>query len=174
MEVTGTRFCAVELCIRLTIIHLKTPTMDTVHHYEVRLNWESERKGLMSSPVLHSNIEVATPPEFPSGMPGIWSPEHLLVASVNSCLMTTFLAIAENSKFDFVDFESRADGKLEKVDGKFMISEIVLAPVLTISKDRDREKALRLLQKSEAACLISNSIKSTIVFQPEIKLAELA
>lgn len=145
--------------------------MDTVHHYEVKLNWESERKGLMSSPVLTSNIEVATPPEFPKGVPGIWSPEHLLVAAVNSCLMTTFLAIAENSKFDFINFESKADGKLEKVDGKLMISEIVLAPVLTLSKEADKEKALRILQKSEAACLISNSIKSTIVFTPEIKIA---
>ena len=144
--------------------------MDTIHHYQVELNWESERKGLMSSPVLNDNIEVATPPEFPKGIAGLWSPEHLLVAAVDSCLMTTFLAIAENSKFDFINFESKADGKLEKIEGKLMISEIVLAPVLTISKDADQEKALRILQKSEAACLISNSIKSSIVFQPQIKI----
>jgi peroxiredoxin-like protein len=144
--------------------------MDTIHHYEVKLNWESERKGLMSSPVLDVPIEVATPPEFPKGVPGIWSPEHLLVAAVNSCLMTTFLAIAENSRFEFINFESKADGKLEKVDGKLMISEIVLAPVLTISKEADREKALRILQKAEAACLITNSVKSAIVFEPQIKI----
>jgi peroxiredoxin-like protein len=144
--------------------------MDTIHHYEVKLNWESERKGLMSSPVLQSNIEVATPPEFPKGIPGIWSPEHLLVAAVNSCLMTTFLSIAENSKFAFIDFESKADGKLEKVDGRLMISEIVLTPILTISNDTDKEKALRILQKSEAACLISNSVKSSILFRPQIRV----
>ncbi|MES1225955.1 MAG: OsmC family peroxiredoxin, partial [Bacteroidota bacterium] len=68
--------------------------METTHYYEVKLNWESDRKGLMSSPVLNSSIEVATPPEFPKGIHGIWSPEHLLVAAVNSCMMTTFLAIA--------------------------------------------------------------------------------
>ncbi len=145
--------------------------METVHHYEVKVNWEADRKGLMTSPVLNENIEVATPPEFPKGMPGIWSPEHLLVAAVNSCLMTTFLAIAENSKFDFANFESNADGKLEKVEGKFMISEIELKPVVIIHKEEDREKALRILDKSEAACLISNSVKSKIIFKPEIKLA---
>lgn len=144
--------------------------MDTIHHYEVKLNWESQRKGFVSSPALYSNIQVATPPEFPKGIPGIWSPEHLLVAAVNSCLMTTFLAIAENSNFSFINFESTADGKLEKQNGKLMISEIVLVPVLTISKDADTEKALRILQKSEAACLISNSIKSSIVFQPQIRV----
>jgi len=145
--------------------------MNTAHHYEVKLNWESDRKGLISSPVLQSNIEVATPPEFPKGMAGIWSPEHLLVAAVNSCLMTTFLAIAENSKLDFVNFESKADGKLERVEGNYMISEIVLSPVVTISNNADKERALRILHKSEQACLISNSIKSNIVFQPEIREA---
>ncbi len=143
--------------------------MDTAHHYEVKVNWQADRKGLMSSPVLQQNIEVATPPEFPKGMPGIWSPEHLLVAAVNSCLMTTFLAIAENSKFSFVNFESNADGKLDRVDGKYMISEIILSPVLVIHHEDDKEKAIRILQKSEAACLISNSVKSTIIFKPTIK-----
>ncbi len=144
--------------------------METDYHYSVNLNWENDRKGLMSSPVLQSTIEVATPPEFPKGMPGIWSPEHLLVAAVNSCLMTTFLAIAENSKLDFEHFESNADGKLEKVDGKYMMSEIVLSPVLTIHQEADRERAIRVLEKSEAACLISNSIKSKIIFQPQINI----
>lgn len=146
--------------------------MDTVHHYEVSVNWEEATKGSMSSPILQSSIEVATPPEFPRGIPGIWSPEHLLVAAVNSCLMTTFLAVAENSKFRFVNFESKADGKLEKVDGRFMISEIVLYPVLTITKDTDGQRAFRILQKAEALCLVSNSVKSTIVFQPEIRVED--
>jgi peroxiredoxin-like protein len=146
--------------------------MDNTHYYEVKLNWESDRKGLISSPVLNSNIEVATPPEFPKGIPGIWSPEHLLVAAVNSCLMTTFLAIAENSKFEFISFTSNANGKLEKVDGKYMISEIVLSPVLTIKNNAEKEKALKLLEKSEAACLISNSVKSTIVFDPTIHILD--
>jgi organic hydroperoxide reductase OsmC/OhrA len=39
---------------------------------------------------------------------------------------------------------------------------------LVIKKEEDRERAERILTKSEAACLISNSIKSKIVFKPEI------
>jgi uncharacterized OsmC-like protein len=45
--------------------------------------------------------------------------------------------------------------------------------VLTIAADADKEKALRILEKSEAACLISNSVKATIVFKPQIKITEL-
>lgn len=142
------------------------------HFYEVSLQWDSERKGTLSSRALNDTLAVATPPEFPKGMAGIWSPEHLLVAAVNGCLMTTFLAIAENSKLDYIGFSSKAVGKLEIVEGKYIISEITLQPTLTLQKEAQKEKAERVLQKSEAACLISNSVKSTIIFQPQIEVIE--
>ena len=142
------------------------------HLYEVSVNWQADRKGLMSSPVLNDKVEVATPPQFPKGMEGIWSPEHLFVAAINSCLKTTFLSIAENSKLEFVSFDSKAVGKLELVDGKYMMSEVTLMPVVILSDDHNKERAERVLQKSEANCLISNSVKSTIIFKPEIKIAQ--
>lgn len=146
--------------------------MENNAYYEVALQWEQGRRGLVSSPVLNGSIEVATPPEFPHGVPGIWSPEHLLVAAVDSCLMTTFLAIAENSGLEFVHFESKATGKLEKIDGKYLISEIELSPTLRIKNETQREKAMKVLQKSEAACLISNSVRSRIIFTPTISVIE--
>lgn len=147
------------------------------HIYHVEINWDKDRRGIMCSPELNTEsnhcIEVATPPEFPKGIPGIWSPEHLFTASVSSCLMTTFLSIAENSKLDFKSFSCNSKGKLEKVDGKFMMSEIVLEPIVTILEEKDRERAMKVLEKSEAACLISNSIKSKVVMTPIVKIVEL-
>lgn len=145
--------------------------MANTHYYEVSVDWKNDRIGTLCSPVLTDEITVATPPEFTKGVQDIWSPEHLFVAAINSCLMTTFLAIAENFKFEFIDFQSSATGKLELIDGKYMMSEVTLKPVLTIKDDSEHEKGLRILQKSEAACLISNSVKSTIIFEPEIKLS---
>lgn len=142
--------------------------MDLAHYYDVTAKWVSQRKGVLQSDVLSSTIDVATPPQFPGGIENIWSPEHLFVAAVNSCLMTTFLAIAENSKLQFTHFESKAVGKLEKIDGKFMISEIKLMPVVHIQNQSDHEKTDRILLKSEAACLISNSIKSNIILDSKI------
>ncbi|SMO66003.1 OsmC family protein [Solitalea koreensis] len=142
------------------------------HYYHVNVNWNTERKGVMCSPELtlddNSCIEVATPPEFPKGIPGIWTPEHLFTASVSSCLMTTFLAIAENSKLDFKNFSCSSRSKLEQIDGKLLISEIVLEPTLVIVDEKDRVKAERVLQKSKAACLISNSVRSNITMLPAI------
>jgi peroxiredoxin-like protein len=140
------------------------------HTYTVTLKWENDRKGIMSSPELPTTIEVATPPEFDKGMPNIWSPEHLFTASVISCFMTTFLAIAEYSKLDFISFECNAEGILEKIDGKYLMTKIILKPTLTIAELDKYEKAQRVLEKSEAACLISNSIKSEVQLQPTINI----
>ena len=140
-----------------------------MHNYQVDLTFTQDRKGTLSSPVLTQSVEVATPPEFPKGMPGIWSPEHLFVAAISSCLMTTFLAVSENSKLPFVSFECNAIGKLDKVDGKFMMTEVTLKPTLVIEQADQYDRAKRILEMSEKACLISNSVKSTIIFEPTIK-----
>ena len=141
------------------------------HFYNVDVKWKSDCKGEISSSEISRKLEVATPPQFPKGMENIWSPEHLFTAAVSSCLMTTFLAIAENSKLDFVNFECNSKGKLEQIDGKFLMTEVILEPVVTIKNESEREKAEKVLQKSEANCLISNSVKSKITMISEIKLA---
>jgi peroxiredoxin-like protein len=145
------------------------------HYYNVNVQWNMDRKGLICSPELkgfsplESNcIEVATPPQFPKGMAGIWSPEHLFTAAVSSCLMTTFLSIAENSKLEFSSFQCNSRGKLDQVEGKLLMTEILLEPTVTIGNERDRERAERVLTKAEAACLISNSIKSNITLESKI------
>lgn len=154
-----------------TLFNIKQNKMEA-HYYNVNLNWNLGRKGEISSPELDNSIKVATPPEFPKGIEGVWSPEHLLTASVVSCFMTTFLSIAENSKLVFDDFACAAKGKLEKVEGKYLMTEIILEPILKINKDANAARAERILHKSEAACLISNSIKSKITMIPTIIILE--
>lgn len=138
------------------------------HYYQVKVNWKNNRNGVLSSSVLDEKLTIATPPEFPKGEENVWSPEHYFLASINGCLLTTFLAVAENFKLDFEDFESDSEGKLEVIDRKFVMSEVVLKPVITIKKEEDRELALKVIEKSERACLISNSVNSKITMEPTI------
>jgi len=144
------------------------------HYYNVDINWENSRKGIVCSPELNKKngvcIEVATPPEFPKGIEGIWSPEHLFVAAVSGCLMTTFLAIAENSTLEFASFSCQAKGKMEMVENKLVMSEIVLKPTVVIRNEEYRNKAIRIVKKSEDACLISNSIKTKITMEINIEV----
>lgn len=147
------------------------------HSYNVNINWTQDKKGMMCSPELKNNetneancLEVATPPEFTGGMPHIWSPEHLFTAAVSSCLMTTFLAIAENSKLEFISFKCGSKGILDKVDGKFVVSEVLLFPEVVIADESQKERFERIIEKSEKACLISNSITSKITMEVKVSV----
>lgn len=141
--------------------------MDNTFYYNTTVKWKEGRAGELSEtgfpPIL-----VATPPDFPKGVPNVWSPEHLYVASANICLLTTFLAIAENSKLDFKSFECIGTGKLEKVDGILMFSEIILKPVVVIGNEKDKDKTMKIIEKSDKHCLITNSMKTKLILEPEI------
>jgi organic hydroperoxide reductase OsmC/OhrA len=50
------------------------------------------------------------------------------------------------------------------------VSEVVLKPVIIIENEEDRALALKVIQKSERACLISNSIKSKVILEPVIQV----
>ncbi|MFN7044109.1 MAG: OsmC family protein [Flavobacterium sp.] len=140
------------------------------HSYNLSLEWTGDRKGLLSSPEFSSTVEVVTPPEFDKGISGYWSPEHLFTASVLSCFMTTFLAIADYSKLEFEKFECKAEGILETIEGKFLMTEIILKPIVYIKNSEEIEKTERILNKSEKACLISNSIITKVFLNFQVKV----
>ncbi len=144
--------------------------MSDSHVYHTSLEWKEGRVGTETPPGLPA-LGVATPPEFPGGVPGIWSPEHLYVAAAEVCLMTTFLAIAENSKFEFVSYRSKAEGALEKTEAGFQITKIVIRPEVVVPGADAVEKAHRLVEKAEKYCLISNSMKTEIELDITVRSA---
>jgi peroxiredoxin-like protein len=146
--------------------------MSEVHStYPVSVRWEGERRGLAESLDGLPALPVAAPPPF-GGPAGVWSPEHLFVLAAATCWMTTFLAVATNSKLEFSAIDCTGSGTLEKgEDRRFWISRIVLRPRVTILREEDRERATRLIEKAEAACLISNSMKSAVTLESEVLVA---
>ena len=146
--------------------------MVNTHYYDTEVGWMGARRGYLRSSADLPVLEVASPPEF-QGHEHTWTPEHLFVASVNSCYMATFVAIAELSKLDVVSFTSSAVGKLEKTERGYRITEIVIRPKLVIRFESDAERANRILEKAERNCLISNSITSEVSLQPEIDFEQV-
>ena len=138
------------------------------HQYNLDLEWIGERKGILSSPDFLSTIEVVTPPEFDKGIAGFWSPEHLFTAAVQSCFMTTFLAVADYSKLEIEKLTCKAEGILQNIDGKFLMTEVNLKPTINILKEEDREKTEKIILKAEKACLISNSITSKVTLESNV------
>ncbi len=138
------------------------------HDYPVTLRWTDTKRGIAESRDDLPALVVTTPPEF-GGPAHQWSPEHLFVASVASCFMTTFLAIAENSKLEIEKLDIPAFGSLVRgEDRRYSIDRVRLQPQLTIRHAKDRAKAERLIAKSDEICLVSRSIRSEIVVEPTI------
>jgi organic hydroperoxide reductase OsmC/OhrA len=63
------------------------------HRFPVSIEWQEGRLTTASSPG-KPELEVATPPEFKGGIPGVWSPEDLLVGATAACYTVTLLAVA--------------------------------------------------------------------------------
>lgn len=128
------------------------------YRYENHLIWTEKRRAVVRAERL-SPIVVAPPQEF-GGEEGLWNPEQLLVASASSCLLSTFTSIAEKSRLAFTGFECKAVGHLTHAPGgSFAITLIELFPVIDVADPRDIEKAKKVLEKAEAQCLITNSLK---------------
>lgn len=138
-----------------------------IYTYKTSLKWTERKMGLLSSPG-KPDVQVATPPEF-KGHEGIWSPEDLFVASVNVCVMSTFLAFAERAGLTFARYESDAEGHVELVDGKLQVTSVTLMPRVTVTSSGDVDKIKELLMKAESNCLISNSVKTQVTMHSVIE-----
>jgi organic hydroperoxide reductase OsmC/OhrA len=138
-------------------------------HYKAETTWSSARRGMLSA-VGRPNIVVGSPPEF-KGEPDIWAPEELLVGSLNTCMMLTFLTLAQAQGLTPVGYESETEGLLENVEVKYHISEVTVRPRVTFKGEAELEPARKAMESVEAHCFIANSINAAVMLIPEFVVA---
>lgn len=143
--------------------------------YRVTLTVDRARVAEMASPDGRlAPLAVATPPEF-GGPEDTWSPEHLFVAAASSCLMTTFFAVADIARLEVVSYSDDAEGRLVRGEDRlYSIDRIVFRPSVVVAREADVPKAIRLLERAEAVCLIGRSMLSETCLEPKILVAEAA
>jgi peroxiredoxin-like protein len=112
-------------------------------------------------------LTTAPPPQY-GGPGGQWSPETLLVAAAADCFILTFRAIALGSKLPWRRLECEAEGVLDRAGGVVQFTELRLRARLVVPAGGDRDRATRLLEKAENACLITNSLKLRPTLEAEI------
>jgi len=140
--------------------------------YPVAVQWTGEKRGAAGSVDGLQTLAVATPPEF-DGNAGLWSPEHLFVASVASCYMTTLLAIAGVSRVEIRSLEIPAVGVVERGEDRlYSIPSIVLRPHITLATEADLPRAERLAEKADRVCMVSRSLKTEVTVEPTFSIAE--
>ena len=105
------------------------------------------------------DLETASPPQF-DGPLGVWSPETLFSAAVADCFILTFRAIARASKFEWTSLECKAEGVLERPEKTTYFTTFNMHAVLHTPAGAKVELAERLLEKADALCLITASLKA--------------
>jgi len=117
-----------------------------------------------------SVMRTASPREF-GGSGGEWSPEALLVGAVADCFVLTFRAIAAASQLRWLKVACEATGTLDRVEGGFEFVWLRVSVRLTLLDAADAERARRLAEKADHACLIARSLKAPVEFEMQIEPA---
>lgn len=131
------------------------------HNYRVSVKAQPESDIDLAAEQL-PGMRIAPPANF--GGPGDeWSPEDLLVASMTSCFLLSFKAIARISRLEWTEFDCECAGTLDKMpedNKKMAFAHFDIQAKLIIPNEADKAKAEKLLHKAEETCLISNSLTS--------------
>lgn len=135
--------------------------------FETQVNWLSETKGIVTSNEVSGALQVSTPEVF-GGKGKSWSPEHLFLASVGSCFMTTYLYHARKMNFEIAKFECNSIGHLESTEGPLRFTRIHLYPQITVSDEGLLAPAAQALEKTQKSCIISASVNAALFYHPQI------
>jgi organic hydroperoxide reductase OsmC/OhrA len=105
----------------------------------------------------------------PFSDPTAVDPEELLVASLSSCHMLSFLYLAAGQKFRVDHYADHASGVLEKdAVGKTFVSVVTLRPDVRFSGDRlpTKSEIEQLHHHAHDACFIANSVRTEVRCEP--------
>ncbi len=107
-------------------------------------------------------IQLSIPPEF-SGPGEGYSPEDLYALALLNCYIATFKFVSEKSKLSFREIFGEA--KLEVGDTENQKNWMKALTIKITLKGADQpDRALALMQKTTAHCMIHQSVKTQIHF----------
>ena len=93
-------------------------------------------------------------------------PEEAFVASLSSCHMLFFLAIAAAGGFVIDEYTDAATGRMEKdAEGRTAMTRVMLRPCASWSGERipDRQQIEKMHHRAHKLCFIANSVKTEVV-----------
>jgi organic hydroperoxide reductase OsmC/OhrA len=152
------------------------------HLFKAKLNWNFSKqiegnsiKTFSKSHTIAINdkavLNVSAAKAF-KGNPALYNPEDLLLSSVVSCHMMSYLFVCEQNGVDIVSYSDNAEAILEVLEngsGRFI--GIKLNPKVTIRNSEKIVEALYLHKKARQLCFIANSCNFPIEHFPTCEMA---
>jgi organic hydroperoxide reductase OsmC/OhrA len=138
-----------------------TPDSKTFR-YQTELEWKGGRRSEVRAPGRPALV-VTPPEEFPGAESGQWNPEHLFVASLQSCTMISFLAHCSHNGVEVVTYRSEAVGELARRDDdrRYAFRSVGMIVSVTVAGGH-APLAQQLTWKAERDCFISASTTAAV------------
>lgn len=96
-----------------------------------------------------------------------WSPEHLMLASLGLCMLTTFEAFAARDGIQLATWSASANGQVELTPEGLAFTSIVLGIEMEIAGNVERVE--RTLEDAKQYCLVLNSLRIPVVIELQVK-----
>ncbi len=112
-------------------------------------------------------VRASAAPDY-KGSESCVDPEEAFVASLSSCHMLTFLAIACKKRLTVDSYRDQAVGILAKdAAGNLAITQVTLRPEIQFSGEKQptAEELRRLHDQAHHACFIANSVKTEVIIE---------
>ena len=97
-------------------------------------------------------------------------PVEAFVASLSSCHMLTFLAMAARKRYVVDSYKDQAVGVLDKDPaGHLAMTRVTLRPQVAFDGEKipSPEELRQLHERAHHACFIANSVKTEVVVEPQ-------
>jgi len=155
--------------------------MDSQHHYALKLQWTGNRgrgtsnyreyeRSYTISMEHKPDIAGSSDPVF-RGDKTKHNPEDLLLASLSSCHMLSYLHLCAVAGVIVTDYVDNATGiMINTPDGGGHFSEVTLNPIVTVSADSMTQKANELHKKANELCFIANSVNFPVHHKPVCRI----
>ena len=143
------------------------------HRFPVSIEWQEGRLTTASSPG-KPDLDVATPPEFKGGIPGVWSPEDLVVGATAACYAVTLLAVAERRGIELLGLKVDGTGHVELgSDERLGFVAIELAVTLEVDTAQ-LGAAERAAHYAQEACLVGRALDVPVHLELNVEAVKLA
>jgi len=113
-------------------------------------------------------VKASAAPEY-LGEKEFVNPEEAFAASLASCHMLTFLAIASMKRYTIAVYEDNAVAILEKNEkSRMAITKLYLRPKITFKGDNIPDETIinEIHQRAHTECFIANSVLTEIIIEP--------
>lgn len=146
------------------------------HLFKVALNWikkepSTDRTIRFYSKTHHISIEgkpaleVSAAKAF-KGDPNLYNPEDLLLSSLTSCHMMSYLYCCTQHKIEVISYTDHSEATLiVNADGSGKIVQVDLFPEVVIADKTQINLAISLHKKANELCFIANSCNFPVSHQ---------